>query len=169
MATKRQKRKRRRRIHESGGAPPPAPAAPPGPAPSPQPHRRAAPADGPPPAPWGSFPLSELVTLVALVFLVVGFFTAPPRGAIMIGAGLVLGSMAGLELSVREHFSGYRSHTLLLAGALGVAVLAALLVLTKIPPVICIAVAALGLGAAAYLLAGVFRERSGGSLFKFRA
>ena len=46
----------------------------------------------------------------------------------MIGAGLVLGSLAGLELAVREHFAGYRSHTLLLAGAIGVAVVAGLYV-----------------------------------------
>jgi hypothetical protein len=123
---------------------------------------------GPPPAPWGSFPLSELVVFVAIVLLVGGFFVGPPRGAIMLGAGLVLGSLAGLELSAREHFSGYRSHTLLLSGALGVAVLAALLALTGISPVICVAAAALCLGAAAYLLAGKFRERSGGALFRFK-
>ena len=41
----------------------------------------------------------------------------------MLGVGLVLGSLAGLELSVREHFAGYRSHTLLLAAAVGVATL----------------------------------------------
>ena len=99
MATKRQKRKRRQRV-AGQSAPPERPAE------APAAPRRVPPTDGPPPAPWGSFPLSELVTLVALVFLVLGFFTAPPRGAIMIGAGLVLGSMAGLELSVREHFSG---------------------------------------------------------------
>jgi len=32
-----------------------------------------------------------------------------------LGKGL-LGSLAGLELSIREHFAGYRSHTTLLAG-----------------------------------------------------
>ena len=37
----------------------------------------------------------------------------------LIGTGLALGSLAGLELSIREHFAGYRSHTLLLAGAAG--------------------------------------------------
>src|ERR687897_1984351 len=74
---------------------------------------------GTPSAPWGSFPLTELVVLVALVLLVAGFFVAPPRGPVMLGAGLVLGSLAGLELAAREHLAGYRSHTLLLGGAVG--------------------------------------------------
>src|SRR3712207_3872802 len=113
MATKRQKRKRKRRIAAPQSEDAPA---------LPATGRRAGAspkrgADEPPPAPWGSFPLSELVVLVALILLVAGFVTEPPRGAIMIGAGLVLGSLAGLELSLREHLAGYRSHTLLLAGA----------------------------------------------------
>ena len=29
----------------------------------------------------------------------------------MLIAGLVLGSLAGLELAAREHFAGYRSHS----------------------------------------------------------
>lgn len=124
---------------------------------------------GPPPAPWGSFPLSEIVVLVAIVLLAAGFFIPPPRGAIMLGAGLVLGSLAGLELSVREHLSGYRSHTLLLAGAVGVAVLAGTLTLTEVNPAICVGAAAAAFGAATYLFAGAFRRRSGGSLFRFRS
>ena len=107
--------------------------------------RRRGPADGPPPAPWGSFPLSEIVVVVAIVLLVAGFFTGPQQGAVMLGAGLVLGSLAGLELSAREHFSGYRSHTLLLGGAVGVATVAGLAALTGLAPVVC-----LGAGVAAY-------------------
>lgn len=131
-------------------------------------RRKGAPGD-PPPAPWGSLPLSEIVVLVALILLLGGFFVAPPRGAIMIGAGLVLGSLAGLELSVREHFSGYRSHTLLLAGAIGVVVLVGLLTLTMINAGICVGAAVLAFGAGAYVFAGAFRRRSGGSLFRFKA
>ena len=33
----------------------------------------------------------------------------------MLIAGLVLGSLAGLELAAREHFASYRSHSSLLA------------------------------------------------------
>src|SRR5918992_1377591 len=49
-----------------------------------------------PPPPWGRFPLSELAVLVAIVML------------------------AGLEVSIREHFAGFRSHSTLLAGSLAI-------------------------------------------------
>ncbi|MQA76013.1 MAG: hypothetical protein GEU88_17045 [Solirubrobacterales bacterium] len=124
MARKRRKRRPPR---------PPAPAAESAPA---APLREARPGAAPrprrpideqrPPAPWGSFPLVELVVLVALVMLVVGFFVGGTRGALLLGTGLALGSLAGLELSIREHFGGFRSHTLLLAGAAGIATLALL-------------------------------------------
>jgi uncharacterized membrane protein YhiD involved in acid resistance len=104
--------------------------------------------------------------VVALVLLLAGFFVEPPRGALMIGAGLVLGSLAGLELAVREHFSGYRSHTLLIAGAAAMATLAGTFALTEIHPAICLAAAATVFGLCAWLLAGAFRRRSGGALFR---
>ena len=53
--------------------------------------------------------------LVGLVMLVVGLFVRGPQGAALLGTGLALGALAGLELSIREHFGGYRSHTALLA------------------------------------------------------
>jgi hypothetical protein len=70
-----------------------------------------------PPAPWGKFPLVELVVLLALVLLPLSFVVGGTRGKVMLTASLALGSLAGLELSIREHFSGFRSHTTLLAGA----------------------------------------------------
>src|ERR1700704_6491123 len=73
-----------------------------------------------PPALWGDFPLTEIVIFIGLVLLLVGFFFPPPRGFVMIAVGLGLGSLAGLELSVREHFAAYRSHTLVLSAAVGV-------------------------------------------------
>jgi hypothetical protein len=168
MATKRQRRKRRRRV-EGASAPtatPDPPAQDPaGAAETTRPARRT---DGPPPAPWGSFPLSELVVVVAVVFLVAGFFVAPPRGAVLIGAGLVLGSLAGLELAVREHFAGYRSHTLLLAGAAGVAVVAGLYVSGAAVAGVAALAGIAAFGALGWLFASVFRRRSGGALFRFK-
>lgn len=130
--------------------------------------RRAPRDDGAPPPPWGSFPLSELVIVVALVMLVAGFFAGPPRGGILLGTGLVLGSLAGLELAVREHFAGYRSHSMLLGGAVGMAVVAVLLMAAKAQPIAAAAAGALALGVSAYLFAGAFRRRSGGAMFKIR-
>ena len=49
----------------------------------------------------------------------------------MIAGGAILCSLAGLELSIREHFAGYRSHTFVLSGAVGVAVLAGLAFLVR--------------------------------------
>ena len=83
-------------------------------------------ADERPPAPWGSFPLVELVVLVGDRDARRRARRRGGRGAVMIAVGLALGALAGLELSIREHFAGYRSHTLLLAGAAGLAVLVAL-------------------------------------------
>jgi hypothetical protein len=137
-------------------------------APSGRPARRRPGPDDPPPAPWGSFPLVELVVLVAIVLLVGGFFVAGTQGQVMIGTGLVLGSLAGLELSAREHFAGYRSHTLLLAGAVAVIVLGALFFFAPagLPPLARIAVAAAAFGLAAWGLTVAFRRRSGGMAFR---
>ena len=170
MATKRQRKKKRQR---AGGQAQPQ-IAPEAPAQEPaQPKRDATKRDptGPPPPPWGSFPLSELVILVAIVLLVAGFFVPPPRGGVMIGVGLGLGSLAGLELGIREHFSGYRSHTLLLGGAAGVAVMAILFALgpDSLPLAGAVGIGAVVFAAASYGFALAFRRRSGGALFRFKA
>jgi hypothetical protein len=74
-----------------------------------------------PPAPWGSFPLTELVVLIALVFGVIGFVRFETHsGKVMVAAAMVLGSLGGLEVSIREHFAGFRSHTTLLAASAAV-------------------------------------------------
>jgi hypothetical protein len=123
-----------------------------------------------PPAPWGSFPLVELVVLVGLVMLLAGFFfVGGTRGTLLLATGLALGSLAGLELSVREHFGGYRSHTLLLAGAVGVAVLALLYygLPDLLSPGARVGVAVLAAVLAGLGLARAFRKRAG-RLFKLR-
>jgi hypothetical protein len=156
MATKKQRRKRRRHSAEPRpvrSAPPAASAA-----------RRADPTDRPQPL-WGSFPLSELVVLVALVLLVIGFVTGE---AVTLGVGLVLGALAGVEIAAREHFAGYRSHNVLLAGAVGMTVFGLLFVLTSASPVICVAAGAAAFGGSAWLLVDAFRRRSGGAAYKVK-
>jgi hypothetical protein len=139
-------------------------------APAPRASARRRTADDRPPAPWGRFPLVEIVILVAIVLLIAGFVVSGSRGAVMIGTGLALGSLGGLELSIREHFAGYRSHTLLLAGAVAVIVLAALFLAAPsfLPPVGRIAAAAAAFGLAAWGLTVAFRRRSGGDAFRVR-
>jgi hypothetical protein len=123
--------------------------------------------DRPPPL-WGSFPLTEIVIFIGLVLLVVGFFFPPPQGLVMIGVGLGLGSLAGLELSIREHFAAYRSHTLLLSAAIGVPVFGGLFLATKVSPAICVAAGLVAFGGAAWLFTSAFRRRSGGALYRLK-
>ena len=78
-----------------------------------------------PEAPWGNFPLVEIAVLLAIVLFVAGLVTGGTDGRIMLTGALGLGSLAGLELSIREHFAGYRSHTTLLAAACAFAAMAA--------------------------------------------
>lgn len=173
------KRKRKRRRRRPGAAPPQNPradASTPVPAEDeagreakrPAEARRAS-GKGAPPAPWGSFPLSELVVLIAIVLLVAGFIVSPPRGPIMIGTGILLGSLAGLELAAREHFAGYKSHTLLLASSAGAVTAIGLVLVTSASRGACAAVGAVVFAGTAYLFGRAFKRRSGGSLFRLRA
>ena len=69
-----------------------------------------------PPAPWGSFPLSELIILAGIVVLVWGLLSGSDGGGERVAGGLVLASLGGGELALREHLGGFRSHSALLAG-----------------------------------------------------
>ena len=118
-----------------------------------------------PPSPWGSFPLVEITILIALVLLVTGFLMGNTRGVVMILAGVSLASLAALELTLREHFTGYRSHTSVLAGFVGVFVLGLGFVLAW-PQLVKV-----GAGAGAFLLSfylfrEAFKRRSGGLGFR---
>jgi hypothetical protein len=118
-----------------------------------------------PPSPWGSFPLVEIVIFVSLILLIGGFFAQGTRGVVMIAAGISLGSLAALELTLREHFSGYRSHTTVLAGFVGVLVLGLGFFFAWPQEV------KLGAGVAAfaisfYLFREAFKRRSGGLGFR---
>jgi uncharacterized membrane protein len=105
--------------------------------------------------------------LAGVVLLVAGFLVQGSQGVTMIAAGAVLGSIAGLELSIREHFGGYRSHTFLLAGAVAVAVLAVLALLTSLWLPIALAIALAAFAAATVALTRAFQRRSGRA-FKLR-
>jgi hypothetical protein len=118
-----------------------------------------------PPAPWGSFPLVEIVILVALVLLLTGFFISGTRGTVMILAGVSLASLAGLELVLREHFAGYRSHSSVLAGSLAVVALGVGFWLAW-PPALQIGVAVVVFLVSFYLFREAFKRRSGGVGFR---
>jgi len=123
--------------------------------------------DDRPPAPWGSFPLSELTILIGIVLIIGGFFVSGSRGPIVSVAGLVLGSLGGLEISVREHFAGYRSHSLLLAGALAMLTVTVIaLVAGKVLIPILLGAGLIAFGAGFVVLREAFKRRSGGVSFR---
>ena len=105
------RRSRQREAATAAGRPAGPPPAPPPPS---APRRRAR-LDEAPKAPWHPFPLVEIAVLVGLVAMAVGFFSEGGRRETLVTAGVALASLAGLEVSLREHFTGYRSHTALLA------------------------------------------------------
>ncbi|HTC59394.1 MAG TPA: hypothetical protein VK691_04665 [Solirubrobacteraceae bacterium] len=71
-----------------------------------------------PQAPWHPLPLSELLILaggVAFVVAVTRLRNGPAAGGPLLLAGIAAVALGTIEVTWREHSSGYRSHTLLLA------------------------------------------------------
>jgi hypothetical protein len=120
-------------------------------------------ADERPPAPWGSFPLAELTVLGGIVMLVVGVVSKSPTA---IGVGVVLAALGGLEVSLREHLAGYRSHTTLLSGTVFVVLTGGLFYLAGLVLAVCLAVGAVAFAASFYFLRRAFQKASGGLSFK---
>ena len=116
-----------------------------------------------PPAPWGSFPLAELTILAGIVVLAIGIFGQSPTA---IGAGIVLAGLGGLEVSVREHFAGYRSHTTLLAGLAFVLVTGLFFYLAGTILAVALAAGAAAFAASFYALRRAFQKASGGLSFR---
>jgi len=119
-----------------------------------------------PKAPWSPFPLVELCILAALVLIVAGLVTHGSRRGALLAFGIALACLAGLELSVREHFAGYRSHSALLAGTAAVAVAVPLYLLTGLPQVVLLAVGVLVYSLAFLGLRRAFQARTGGLGFR---
>ncbi len=122
-------------------------------------------ADERPPAPWGTFPLAELVVLAGIILLVIGIVGG---NLTMLAVGITLGALGGLEVSVREHFAGYRSHTTLLAGVIFVLVVGSLFYLAGLILAICLGAGALSFLIAFLLFRRIFQRASGGLSFKVR-
>jgi uncharacterized integral membrane protein len=121
------------------------------------------PGDELPPAPWGSFPLAELTILAGIVMLAIGVFGG---GATAIGIGVVLAGLGGMEVAIREHLAGYRSHTTLLAGAAFVLVVALLFYGAGQLLAVALAVGGVVFVLALLVLRRAFQRASGGLSFK---
>ncbi len=68
-----------------------------------------------PRAPWHPLPLSELLILVGGAAVLFAVLNGPAHSVAALAAGLGAVAIGTVEVTVREHFSGYRSHALLLA------------------------------------------------------
>jgi hypothetical protein len=119
-----------------------------------------------PPAPWGRFPLSELVILIGIV-RIVWAAVGGREGEERLVAGLIVASLGGGELALREHLAGYRSHSALLAGV--AAVVAVTVVALGLGPVkvwLLMVLGAAVFAGAFYAMREVFKRRSGGLGFR---
>lgn len=128
-----------------------------------RPAKRVTAPDERPPAPWGKAPLAELVILAGIISLAIGVFGGSPTA---IALGVALAGLGGMEVAIREHLAGYRSHTTLLAGF--AFVLTTGLVFYAAGTILAVA---LGIGALAfalvfYLARRAFQRASGGLSYK---
>jgi hypothetical protein len=120
-----------------------------------------------PPAPWGSFPLSELVILLGILVMVWGFLSGTDQGEERVAGGLVLASLGGAELALREHLGGYKSHSALLAGVAAFAVDTAIaLTLGPVKVWVLLVAGAVIFGGTFYAMRELFKRRSGGLGFR---
>lgn len=76
-----------------------------------------------PPSPFGGIPVSEIAIFAGLVAIIVWLIRG---GTATLIVGLVVCTLGVLEVTAREHFSGYRSHTTLLSAVPAVAIAIAL-------------------------------------------
>jgi hypothetical protein len=74
-----------------------------------------------PNAPWHPLPLSELLILIGAIAAALGLVRSghdSSGGGRLLLAGLAAVGIGTVEVTLREHRSGYRSHTVMLAGLL---------------------------------------------------
>jgi ABC-type arginine transport system permease subunit len=104
----------------------------------------------------------EICVLIALAIGIAGFVVG---SGVMLAAAAGLGSLAGLEVAIREHVAGYRSHTTVLAGMPAILAMAVLFFGGAAQGIVLSAGAAL-FGTAFWGLRELFKRRSGGFGFK---
>ncbi len=86
-------------------------------------------------------------------------------GQLMLASAAALGSLAGVEVSLREHLAGHRSHTLVLAGLPAVIVVGvAFIVRARPQPMQAARAAAVAAGFVAWRR--LFQRRSGGRTWR---
>jgi hypothetical protein len=117
---------------------------------------------------WAPLPITEGLILVGLVLAAVGLFSKSV-GLVLGGLALVL--ISSLELAVREHLAGYRSHTSLISAVVALACAAGLGLLLNaldvgLPQWPLLVVAALVFAGMFRVLRRAFQARSGGLSYR---
>ena len=138
--------------------------------PAPAPARRRDPGhrarlDDAPRPPWHPVPLTELSILVGMIVLAVAFLGGGPR-VVLVAFGLILVALATGELALREHLSGYRSHSALLAAIAALVVAVPLAAFVRPPKAVVIVLTAVVFLLTLQALREVFRRRSGGASWR---
>ena len=114
-----------------------------------------------PKAPWHPFPLVELCVLAGIVLIVLGLLNSgSDRGRAMLLCGLALGSLGGFDTAAREHFAGFKPHSMMLAGVPAVGV-AAILYFVAVPWPVVVVAAVLAFAGAVTLLSRAYERRAG--------
>jgi hypothetical protein len=68
-----------------------------------------------PQAPWHPLPLSELLILAGSIGAVIAWLRGVESNGALLGAGIGAVMIGTVEVTLREHLSGFRSHTLMLS------------------------------------------------------
>jgi hypothetical protein len=68
-----------------------------------------------PQAPWHPLPLSELLILVGVIGTVIAWLRGVESNGALLGAGIGAVVIGTIEVTLREHLGGFRSHTLMLS------------------------------------------------------
>jgi len=123
--------------------------------------RRRARLDEAPKPPWAPVPLNEICIFVGMILVAVALLGSSQR-ALLIGFGLALILIATMELCLREHLAGYRSHSVLISACTAVILGLPLVLLTSFSKVLLLAAAGVIFGVLWWLLRTLFRNRSGG-------
>lgn len=167
MASSKQSKKRRKArakrqgVAAAAGDPAPEPARP---ARAPE-QKKALPGEDRPPPIWGNIPVTQLAVLGGIFLLVFGMIKQNPK---LVIPGLALGSVGGLELSLREHFTGYRSHTTLLGGIVFVVTVAVTYLFAELILWQCLAIGLVLAIPAWYGAWKAFEHKSGGLNYRIR-
>jgi hypothetical protein len=117
---------------------------------------------------WAPLPITELLILAGLVAAAIGLFS---KSTGLIVGGLAMLVVSSLELAVREHLAGYRSHTSLISAVAAMACAVGLGLLLNLadvglPQWPLLFVAVLVFAGMFRVLRQTFKERSGGLTYR---